>query len=401
MPPGVQNPGSGRVSRAPPGPSSPLLEWGHARWINGELLPDPTAPAVRVTDHGLTVGDGVFEAIKVVDGLPFALTRHLERLARSARGLGLPEVDDAAVRRGVAAVLDGQDLPLGRIRITYTGGPAPLGSGRGDAPPTLVVVADTMGEWPATTAVATVPWPRNERGALAGLKTTSYAENVVALAKAQERGASEAIFANTAGHLCEGTGSNVFYVVDGELRTPTLASGCLAGITRALVLEWYGGTEVDEPLDVVDRASEVFLVSTTRDVQGVSPLGRPRAARPGPGHHQGRRAVAAAGARAAGDCEPAEQVVARAPSRSRWVSSVPAGTAASVRTRKRCISSVGASAISLPAGDRNSSTSTPRPASSTPGQTWTSPRPAGSESPSRRRRRGTPSTGRRRPRSGT
>ena len=239
-------------------------------WINGDLLSDPTAPAVAVTDHGLTVGDGVFEAIKVVDGQPFALTRHLERLGRSAAGLGLPQPDLDDVRRGIAAVLEGQDLPLGRIRITWTGGPAPLGSGRGDAPPTLVVVADTMSPWPASTTVATVPWPRNERGALAGLKTTSYAENVVALAHAHERGASEAVFANLAGHLCEGTGSNVFYVLDGELRTPTLASGGLAGVTRALVLEWCGGTEVDEPIELVREASEVFLVSTTRDVQAVA-----------------------------------------------------------------------------------------------------------------------------------
>jgi branched-chain amino acid aminotransferase len=239
-------------------------------WVNGEILSDAAGPAVSVTDHGLTVGDGVFEAIKVVDGQPFALTRHLERLARSAAGLGLPAVDDDAVRRGVDAVLEGEPLPLGRIRITFTGGPAPLGSGRGDDDPTLVVVAASMAPAPPTTAVATVPWPRNERGALAGLKTTSYAENVVALARAHEQGASEAVFANLAGHLCEGTGSNVFYVVDGELRTPTLESGCLAGVTRALLLEWFGGREVDEPIEVVRGASEVFLVSTTRDVQGVT-----------------------------------------------------------------------------------------------------------------------------------
>jgi branched-chain amino acid aminotransferase len=251
-------------------------------WMNGQILPDATAPAVLVSDHGLTVGDGVFEAIKVVDGLPFALTRHLERLARSAAGLGLPALDQDAVRRGVAEVLDGQELPLGRIRITYTGGPAPLGSGRGDEPPTLVVVADAMAPWPATTTVATVPWPRNERGALAGLKTTSYAENVIALAKAQEHGATEAIFANLAGHLCEGTGSNVFYVVDGQLRTPTLSSGCLAGVTRALVLEWFGGVEVDEPIGMVERASEVFLTSTTRDVQGVSAWDGHELPAPGP-----------------------------------------------------------------------------------------------------------------------
>ena len=251
-------------------------------WMNGELLSDPGAPAVLLTDHGLTVGDGVFEAIKVVDGQPFALTAHLERLARSAAGMGLPAIDDDACRSGVAAVLDGPELPLGRIRITYTGGPSPLGSGRGDEPPTLIVVADRMDPWPEATAVATVPWPRNERGALAGVKTTSYGENVVALARAASQGASEAIFANLAGNLCEGTGSNVFYVVDGELRTPTLKSGCLAGITRALVLEWYGGVEVDEPLEVVARAGEVFLASTTRDVQAVSRWDDCELAAPGP-----------------------------------------------------------------------------------------------------------------------
>jgi branched-chain amino acid aminotransferase len=238
-------------------------------WINGELLADPSAPAVPVTDHGLTVGDAVFEAVKVVDGLPFALDLHLERLGRSAAGLGLAGVDPEAVRRGVAAVLDGQDLPLGRIRITVTAGPAPLGSGRGSGDPTVIVVAAPMPRAPETTSVVTVPWPRNERGALAGLKTTSYAENVVALAHAAERGATEAVFANLQGNLCEGTGTNVFYVVDGELRTPSLASGCLAGVTRRLVLEWFGGKEVDEPLKVAAGADEIFLVSTTRDVQGV------------------------------------------------------------------------------------------------------------------------------------
>jgi branched-chain amino acid aminotransferase len=238
-------------------------------WMDGKLLDDPTGPAISVADHGFTVGDGVFEAIKVVHGQPFALTRHLKRLARSAAGLGLPAFDEGFVRRGVAEALEGQDLALGRIRITYTGGILPLGSGRGDVTPTLVVAAAPMTPYDPTTAIVTVPWPRNERGALAGLKTTSYGENVVALAHAAERGASEAIFANLAGHLCEGTGTNIFYVVDGELRTPTLASGCLAGVTRALVLEWYGGIEVDEPVEVLERASEIFLVSTTRDVQAV------------------------------------------------------------------------------------------------------------------------------------
>lgn len=251
-------------------------------WVNGALLEDPAAPAVRVTDHGFTVGDAVFEALKVVEGRPFALTRHLARLERSATGLGLPAPDLHAVRRGIGAVLEDQHLPLGRIRITYTGGPAPMGSGRGDEPPTLVVAAGPLVPAPPSTAVVTVSWPRNERGALAGLKTTSYAENVVALAYAAERGASEAIFANTVGHLCEGTGSNVFYILDGELRTPTLASGCLAGVSRALLVEWMDVVEVDAPVGVLDEADEVFLASTTRDVQPVHRCDGRDLAAPGP-----------------------------------------------------------------------------------------------------------------------
>src|SRR4051812_38956834 len=251
-------------------------------WVNGQLLTDPQSPAIVVSDHGLTVGDGVFEAVKVIDGRPFALTRHLERLGRSAASLGLPAPDIEQVRGAIADVLAQEPLALGRIRITYTGGPAPLGSGRGDAAPTTVVVAAPMDPAAPSGAVVTVPWPRNERGALAGVKSTSYAENVVALAEAAKHQASEAVFANLAGHLCEGTGTNVGYVIDGEVRTPTLESGCLAGVTRALLLEWCDVVEIDEPIEVLDGADEIFLMSTTRDVQGVHRIDDRELEAPGP-----------------------------------------------------------------------------------------------------------------------
>ncbi|MFI9602332.1 aminotransferase class IV [Streptomyces sp. NPDC052043] len=237
-------------------------------WLDGALR-DIESARVSAFDHGLTVGDGIFETVKAVDGKPFALTRHLDRLTRSARGLGLPDPDHDEVRRACAAVLEANPTPLGRLRITYTGGHGPLGSDRGDQGPTLLVALGGTTRRPDSTAVVTVPWTRNERGALTGLKTTSYAENVVALARARQHGATEALFGNTVGQLCEGTGSNVFVVLDGEIHTPPLASGCLAGITRALVLEWTGAKETRLPLDVLSRAEEVFLTSTLRDVQAV------------------------------------------------------------------------------------------------------------------------------------
>ncbi len=237
-------------------------------WLDGGLQ-DIESARVSVFDHGLTVGDGVFETVKATDGKTFALTRHLDRLTRSARGLGLPDPDLDEVRRGCAAVLAANPMPLGRLRITYTGGHGPLGSDRGEHGPTLVVALGESNRRPDSTSAVTVPWTRNERGALTGLKTTSYAENVVALARAHQHGASEALFANTVGQLCEGTGSNVFVVLDGEIHTPPVASGCLAGITRALTVEWTGAKETDLPLDVLERADEVFLTSSLRDVQAV------------------------------------------------------------------------------------------------------------------------------------
>ncbi|WP_248959345.1 aminotransferase class IV [Sphaerisporangium perillae] len=238
-------------------------------WVNGDLV-DPEKAVVSVFDHGLVVGDGVFETVKSVEGEAFALTRHLDRLALSAKRMDLPEPDVAAIADGARRCLAAAPTwPLAKIRITYTSGPGPLGSDRGSDGPTVVVIVGEQQPFPATVDVTVVPWPRNERGALAGVKSTSYGENAKALAYAKERGAGEAIFENLAGNLCEGTGSNIFIVTGGRLITPTLASGCLAGVTRALMLEWYGGEEADVPISALYEAEEAFLASTTRDIQPI------------------------------------------------------------------------------------------------------------------------------------
>ncbi|WP_405707623.1 aminodeoxychorismate lyase [Streptomyces xanthophaeus] len=270
-------------------------------WLDGALR-DTDDAKVSVFDHGLTVGDGVFETLKAERGRAFGLTRHLERLTRSARGLGLPDPDLDEVRRACAAVLEANPMPLGRLRVTYTGGVSPLGSDRGEAGPTLIAAVAPTTRRPDTTAVVTVPWVRNERSAVTGLKTTSYAENVVALAAAHRAGASEALFANTVGRLCEGTGSNVFVVLDGELHTPPVASGCLAGITRALVAEWAGAKETDLPFAALEQAEEVFLTSSLRDVQAVVRIdGRVIGSGPGPVTAEAMRVF---DARSADDLDP-------------------------------------------------------------------------------------------------
>lgn len=256
-------------------------------WIDGTVLPTAEA-VVPVTDHGLTVGDGVFETMKVIAGTPYAVSRHLRRLRRSAAALeltGLP--DDGALLSAVASVIaaaaEAGDA-VGRVRLTVTGGCGPAGSERGPDGPRVLVMTGSGGAWDKATAVTTVPFTRNPGGGLAGVKSTSYAENVLALVHARAAGATEAIFADVHGRLSEGTGSNVFIGRQGRLLTPSLDTACLAGITRELLLERVDAAETTElTLDDLRHADEAFLASSTRDVQPIATVdGQALAAAPGP-----------------------------------------------------------------------------------------------------------------------
>ena len=258
-------------------------------WVDGSLVDEHEA-RISPFDHGLLTGDGVFETLRVYRGEPYCWRRHYERLARSASGMGLAIPPSEALRRAALEVIDANRLTDARLRITLTGGPSPLGSERGRVTPTLILAASEVPpSGPATPVeVVTVPWPRNERGALSGLKTISYGENVRALAVAKEAGAGEAIFANTRGELCEGTGTNVFLVTAGVLRTPPEDSGCLIGVTRALILDLADrlaieAEEVTLPLTALATADEAFISSSTREIQAISAVdGNPLPVAPGP-----------------------------------------------------------------------------------------------------------------------
>jgi branched-chain amino acid aminotransferase len=255
-------------------------------WVDGVLV-DGRDPQVSPFDHGLLVGDGVFETLRVYGGQPFAWRRHLDRLVRSADGLGLPIPDRDILQGAARAVLDANGLREARLRITVTGGVQPLGSERRETAPTVIVAVSDVRAVASTIRVVVVPWVRNDRGATAGLKTTSYAENVRALAYAHARDAGEAILANTRDELCEATGSNVFVVHDGVLCTPPTSSGCLLGVTRALVIELCHELsiecrEVALPVGALRDAREAFLTSTVREIQAITSVdGYPLPVEPG------------------------------------------------------------------------------------------------------------------------
>jgi branched-chain amino acid aminotransferase len=247
-------------------------------WLNGQIVSVAEA-RVSPFDHGLLVGDGAFETLITYDGVPFALRRHWERLRFSCETLGIATPEMEMLRRAFREVMAANGLAEARLRATVTSGAGPLGSEKGHGVPTLLVAALVLKPWPATERVVTAPWPRNERGALTGVKSISYADNVRALAHAKTRGGGEALLGNTRDELCEGTGSNVFLVREGEVITPPLESGCLAGVTRALVLKLcaeHGIRAREErlPLSVLRECEEAFLTSSTREVHAISQIDR-------------------------------------------------------------------------------------------------------------------------------
>jgi branched-chain amino acid aminotransferase len=241
-------------------------------WLNGELLDEPDA-RISPHDRGLLLGDGLFETLRTYNRRLTTLPEHLERLEAGAHELKIAPPPRAEITRGaqelVSSAEEADDL---RVRITVTSGPGPAGLRRGDGSPTLLITASSLRPWPDTATAVVAPWPHDEHSPLAGVKTTSRAETVLAMTYARESGADEALFFNHAKDLCEATTANVFLVEDGTVSTPPRSSGCLAGITREHVMRLcrelgIEAVEAELPGRLLYDADEVFLTSSTREIQ--------------------------------------------------------------------------------------------------------------------------------------
>lgn len=260
-------------------------------WCNGQWSETAGGQPTLTDDRAWTVGLGLFETLLAVDGrLPF-VERHLERLGKACGQLGwaaphetipeLPALLAECVARNPGV------LARARVRLTMTAGSGPLDDLRPGADQRVWITAAPAQAAIAPLAVALSPWPRNERGALAGLKCSSYAENLVALDHARREGCAETLFFNTAGRLCEAATANVFVAgTDGVWRTPPLSSGCLPGIARAVLLDLAAAAglrceEGDLTHDDLERATEIVLTSAVRGPVAVCRLGT-RALAPGP-----------------------------------------------------------------------------------------------------------------------
>lgn len=239
-------------------------------WVNGEFI-EASAPAIHDSDHGFLLGDGVFDTMLVRDGRPIFFGRHMRRLRDGIDRLEIAsELSDIEVRDAIAQLVTRSELIDARVRITVTPGPGNSPRERGNSPLTVISVSP-LSAIPESITLCTVPWRRNENSPLAGIKSTSWGDNAVILRHAQSHGFDNALLCDSSGRLSECTTSNLFLVMSDEIVTPSLASGCLPGILREVLLEGNLAVECDLVPSDLERASEVFVSSS---ITGVVPVHR-------------------------------------------------------------------------------------------------------------------------------
>lgn len=242
-------------------------------WVNGEISSASEA-TISVSAPGLTLGLGCFETLCVELGRFFRFSKHYERLLRAGLKLGLtpPLVGDLSQAILGLVEINGYQSSRCRVRVScYLEGGST----------TTVVTTSKMPLREPTSSTILSQYRVNEYSAIAGIKCSSYAMNLIALREAQQAGADEALMLNTAGELCEAATSNLFLVNSGKVFTPHLASGCLPGIAREAVIELC--QELNIPclecaLNLADLAAcdQAFLTSSLRRIQPITTLdGKP------------------------------------------------------------------------------------------------------------------------------
>jgi branched-chain amino acid aminotransferase len=264
--------------------------------VNGSVVPAAEA-RVSVLDNGFTFGDAVYETLRTYGGRPFELRRHLTRLRASAArlGFGIPP-DDVELGRQLGALLERAGNPESYIRLIVSRGVGDI-SYHFDrvAGPTIVMVVKPLEPFPDASyldgiEVAVVEIRRNHPSALdPAIKSCNLLNNILAVREAQARGAEEALLLNDRGELAEGSSTNLFVVKDGSVRTPPLAAGILAGITRDVLFGLFQEQHLpfrEEPilLETLRSADEAFVTSSTREAMPIRTVdGRPVGdGRPGP-----------------------------------------------------------------------------------------------------------------------
>ena len=251
----------------------------HRYFLHNEQLEEASARTLSAGQAGLLAGWGVFSTLHVSDGVLFAFERHFERMRRDASKLRVPfSVDSEALRGALLRLVQGNNAWNASLRVSII-----RNQGGFQAAPDNLPAADVVAftrditPWPSEVRLMMKHAGRYAQGEFSGTKILSWAHNLVWYEDAHARGYDEALLLNERGEASECTSANIFAVFGQTACTPPLSSGCLPGVTRALLLSDVKVPDIrvcEKPLTPTDleQADQVFITSTTRDVLPVSSI---------------------------------------------------------------------------------------------------------------------------------
>jgi branched-chain amino acid aminotransferase len=251
----------------------------HRYIFHNDGIQEASARVLSAGQIGLLSGWGVFSTIRVIEGVPFAFERHWARLTRDAAAfhITLPG-DPESVRRKLLALIEANHANNSTMRLVFVrnGGGMWEGPSVGRSSDLIALTADTK-RWGPSAKLAYVAQARHAACEFAGTKIISWAMNLTWIESAQARGFDEVILLNERGEVSECTSANIFVAKGDQVWTPPLASGCLPGITREVLLSeiHIPGIQIGEktllPADL-ETADEVFITSTTRNLLPVNQI---------------------------------------------------------------------------------------------------------------------------------
>lgn len=231
--------------------------------FDGKIVPAANAGLSSLSSAAL-YGKGVFTSIAIYDGTPFLWTKHWRRLEDNAAkvGIDISEYGEEETKYAVETLIAENRIKGGRARITFFDGrSSSIWPFESDKKTSLLIMTGDLRPAPDNFRMTISRYPVNSRSPLAGVKSCNYLENLLAFEKAKDRRSNEAIRVNERGDITSGCMANVFWLNQGRLYTPSLATGCLAGTTREFVLENLDCDEVEAGIEVLDNAEAIYLTS--------------------------------------------------------------------------------------------------------------------------------------------
>jgi len=221
-------------------------------------------PSISALSSAALYGKGIFTSLAIYDSNPFLWEKHWRRLQQNSAKLGidLREFDEETVKLALSRLILRNNLETGRARLTFFDeSPSRIWNFDSQNKTNLLITTADFQTIKPEFALTVSPFPINSKSPLANVKSCNYTENLLALEEARKRGFDEVVRLNEKDEIVSASMANIFWVKDGEIFTPSLETGCLAGTTREFLMENFPISETNLKFDALAKSDEIFLTS--------------------------------------------------------------------------------------------------------------------------------------------